>query len=262
MYAIERIRIIKQYLEEHGQVQVQALSSLLDVSEVTVRRDLERLEAEGWLTRTHGGAIINRPDPVAAPGENLFPEGEEDAYRGIAFVALQMISDGDVIMLSGGTANRVIASRLGERNGLTVLTNDIIIAAHISRQEGNKTVMLGGSLDRDDLSLYGAMALGNLDKFFVNLFFAEVDGLSRDLHFTVKSQEKAELITQARTVANKTIIVCPSDRSNFNAFFRLGNIHFAQNIISTSDLKDEYKGAIFNEGVPLFTSIDAYEGSR
>ncbi len=262
MYAIERIRIIKQYLEEHGQVQVQALSSLLNVSEVTVRRDLERLEAEGWLTRTHGGAIINRPDPSLSPGDTLLPEGEEDSYRGIAFVALQMISDGDVIMLTGGAANRVIASRLGERTSLTVLTNDIRIAAHISQQEGNKTVMLGGNLDKDDLALYGAMALGNLEKFFVNLLFAEVDGLSRDLHFTVRSQEKAELITLARRVANRTIVVCPADRSDLNAFFRLGDVHFAQHIISTSDLDGEYKSSLFNEGVPLFTPMEAFEGSR
>ncbi len=67
MNAIERIRNIKKFLKERGQAQVHTLSNLLGVSEVTVRRDLERLEKDGWLTRTHGGAVINRketPDPL------------------------------------------------------------------------------------------------------------------------------------------------------------------------------------------------------
>ncbi len=261
MYAIERIRIIKQYLEEHGQAQVQALSSLLDVSEVTVRRDLERLEAEGWLTRTHGGAIINRTESSFSLGERGL-DLLEDAYRGIASVALQMISDGDVIMLTGGEANNVIASRLGERSGLTVLTNDIRIAAQLGEQDSNKTVLLGGTLEKGELALYGSLTLSNLERFYVNLLFSEVDGISRDLQFTVRSQEKADLIMQAKRVARKNIVVCPSDRADQNAFYRLGDIHFADQLISTSDLSGDYKSSIFSEGVPLYTPMEAYEGSR
>ena len=262
MYAIERIRIIKQYLEEHGQAQVQALSSLLDVSEVTVRRDLERLEAEGWLTRTHGGAIINRPEAASSLNEKSGFTFNEEAYRGIAFVALQMISDGDVIMLTGGPANTVIASRLGERSGLTVLTNDIRIAAHLGEQDSNKVVLLGGNLDGGDLALYGSLTLSNLDRFYVNLLFSEVDGISRDLQLTVKSQEKADLIIKAKRVAKKNIVVCPADRAGQNAFYRLGDVHFADQLVSTSDLSGEYKSSVFNEGVPLYTPMEAYEGSR
>ena len=58
MFAVERTRVIRKYLEEHRKAETHTLSELLDVSEVTVRRDLERLEQEGVLLRTHGGAVI------------------------------------------------------------------------------------------------------------------------------------------------------------------------------------------------------------
>ncbi|MDF1569189.1 MAG: DeoR family transcriptional regulator, partial [Spirochaetaceae bacterium] len=99
MYAIERVRIIKKYMEDHGQAQVHGLSRLLGVSEVTVRRDLERLENDGWLTRTHGGAVVNNQETVD-PLLEVLEEPEDDEVRDeIAGVALRMVEDGDVIML-------------------------------------------------------------------------------------------------------------------------------------------------------------------
>jgi len=262
MYAIERIRIIKNYLKEKGQAQVHTLSNLLGVSEVTVRRDLERLEKDGWLTRTHGGAVINHdeePSPLAEILEETADDGSRDE---IASVALKMISDGDVVMLTNGAVNVRLAVKLEERSNLTVLTNDISIALHVSLQDSNKVVLLGGDMNKGEKALFGSIALANLQKFYVNRLFIEVDGINDQLQLTVNSQEKADLILGALELSGKTIVVCPSDRFSSNAFYRLGNINIAGGIISNTGLDDSYKTKIFNSDIPLYTTAAAFEGSE
>ena len=262
VYAIDRLKIIKRVLKEDGQAQVQTLSNLLGVSEVTVRRDLERLEAQGWLTRTHGGAVMNNTEENSPLSEVFNQSGDSESYDEIADVALRMISDGDVIMLTSGEANSTIASRLGEKNGLTVLTNDIACAAYISRQESNRVVILGGIMDSSQMSMFGSMTIANMKNFYVNRLFVEVDGISSDLFLTVNSQEKADLILEAAKTSGEIIVVSPSDRYSNNAFFRLGSINFAQKIISNSSLDETYKSRIFTLDIPLYTSIAAFEGSQ
>lgn len=262
MYAIERIRIIKKYLGEKGQAQVHALSDLLGVSEVTVRRDLERLEKDGWLTRTHGGAVINQEESVD-PLLEVLEEPEDDGARDeIAAVALRLVSDGDVVMLTNGLVNVRLATKLEKRSGLTVLTNDLSIALRISLQESNKVVLLGGDMDKGEKALFGSMALANLQKFYVSRVFVEVDGVNENLLMTVNSQEKADLILGALELADEAIVVCPSDRFSKNAFYRLGNVNMARGIITNTQLDESYKTRIFNSNVPLYTSVAAFEGSE
>ncbi len=262
MYAIERTRIIKKYLEEHGQAQVHTLSNLLGVSEVTVRRDLERLEKDDWLTRTHGGAVINKNE-TADPLFEILEEPEDDGSRDeIAVVALRMIQDGDVVMLTNGSVNVRIAVKLEERSNLTILTNDLSIALRISLQDSNKVVLLGGDMDKSEKALFGSMALTNLQKFYVNRLFIEVDGINENLQVTVNSQEKADLILGALELSENTIIICPSDHFSKNAFYRLGNIKIAGGIITNSKLADIYKTRIFNSNIPLYTTVAAFEGSE
>jgi DeoR family fructose operon transcriptional repressor len=262
VYAIERVRIIKKYMEDHGQAQVHGLSRLLGVSEVTVRRDLERLENDGWLTRTHGGAVVNNQETVD-PLLEVLEEPEDDEVRDeIAGVALRMVEDGDVIMLTNGPVNVRLAYKLVERTGLTVLTNDLAVALRISLQESNRVVLLGGDMDKGEKALFGSMALSNLSKFFVKRLFIEVDGINDNLQMTVNSQDKADLIRGAMELTESSVVVCPSDRFAGNAFYRLGQLQIAGGVITNTDLDEVYKSRIFASGIPLYTSTAAFEGSR
>jgi DeoR family transcriptional regulator, fructose operon transcriptional repressor len=262
MYAIERFRIIKMYLEKHGQADVHSLKDLLGVSEVTVRRDLERLEHDGWLIRTHGGAVINRPDNVDPLVEALEEPEDAGPRDEIAAVALRMVNDGDVVMLTNGSVNTRIAVRLEERSGLTVLTNDVAIALRISLQESNRVVLLGGDIDKSEKAVFGSMALANLNRFYVNRLFVEVDGINEDLQLTVNTQGKADLIHGAAEVAAETIVVCPSDRFSQSSFYRLGHVRFAQAIITNTDVESSYESRIFAANVPLYTSVAVFEGTE
>ncbi len=262
MYTIERIRIIKKYLTDHNKVQVNTLSELLGVSEVTIRRDLMNLESKGWLTRTHGGAIINQqdtPDPLI---ESLLLPEDKEHHDAIADIALRIIKDGDVVMLTNGPVNIRLAVKLEKRKNLTVLTNDVAISLRISLQESNRVVLLGGDMDKVEKALFGSITLSNLQNFYVNHLFVEVDGINEDLHLSVNNQGKADLIIGAIKLANKTVIVCPSKRFSKNAFYRLGNIDISHGIITNTDISESYKSRIFSTDIPLYTTVEAFEGSN
>ena len=262
MYAIERKRIIKEYLKEHNQVQVQELSRILNVSEVTVRRDLEFLEKEGLLTRTHGGAILNS----SSEQHDLFtlfePAEDKAYYDKIATAALKFIKDGDVIMLTNGETNAIIASRLDERKQVKVLTNDVTIALKIALQPNNQVVLLGGDLHKTDIALYGSITLFSMERFFVHHLFVEVDGINASLQATVNSQEKADLILKAMQLCENVTFICPSKRFNTSAFFLLGKVSMAKRVITDNEVSDEYKEKLFSNNIALFTSAAPFEGTR
>lgn len=261
MFAAERLNIIKSYLKEHQRLDVHSLSELLNVSEVTIRRDLERLEEAGVLTRIHGGAVPAAREPaavaVAAPDDrNDAGRAERDA---IAALACRLVRDGDVVALLNGDICQLMARRLSERSGLTVLTNDILVALEISGQPENKAIVLGGVIARDERALFGSLCLGNLRNYCVNHLFVEIDGMDDQLHVTVKSQDKADLIREALACAEQAVALSPADNFGRNAFYRLGPAASFKKIVTSPQLADEFKAKLFGTGIQLYTSAHAFE---
>lgn len=261
MYAAQRTRIIKQYLKENGEASVHTLSGLLGVSEVTVRRDLERLEAQKWLTRTHGGAMIVSPETeFTLP--SIVPAGiEAESLNEIASLATQMVQDNEIVMLANGPICVRIAEKLDNRTGLTVLTNDILIASRLTQQASNRVVLLGGDVDTQEQAVFGSMAIENLSRFFVQRLFVQVDGINDELQLSVNSQSKADLIRTARKVSDETIVTCRPDQFSKNSFFRLGEVTIADKIVTDTHIPEEFKTGIFNAGVPLYTPVNPFEGT-
>ena len=264
MFAVERINILKNYLRERGRLDVHSMSEMLGVSEVTVRRDLEKLEAEGFLTRMHGGAMLKENTESTIGFEELSAEDKkrEVDREEIARVAFLMIADGDVIMLANGPIARRIAQRLGERVNVTVLTNDVDISLEVSAQGGNHAVLLGGKPDPDSRAVFGGLAQANMQKFFVGKLFFEADGLGEELQVTVSSQDKADLIREALACAPEKILLCEASRFAHNAFYRLGPLTIATKVVTNTSLPDEYKSRIFAMDIQLFTSVNAFEGGQ
>jgi len=262
MFAVERINIVKSYLRERGRLDVHSMSEMLGVSEVTVRRDLEKLEAEGFLTRMHGGAILNVDrEAVEISGGFSEEERKADADRDeIARIALLMIEDGDVIMLANGPIARRIARSLAERGSVTVLTNDIDAALEVSAQAGNRAVLLGGNPDPEERALFGSLAQANIQKFFVSKLFIEADGVSEQLQLTVSSQEKAALIKEALACAEQKIVLCEASRYGRNSFYRLGALGVETKVITSTSASEAFKSRTFEAGIQLYTSVNAFEG--
>ena len=257
MFAVERVKIIKKYLHENQKVEVAILSDILDVSEVTIRRDLEKMEKEGFLTRIHGGAVLNEEEESPYQVSDL-PVNSE--ISGIGQIASHLVEDNDVIMITQGAVSVQLARHLGEKKNLTVLTNDLLIALELTAFPQLKVILLGGDLEHQSKGVFGNYTINSIRSFFVNKVFFEVSGINENSGYTVSSIEKANLIQEALKISSEGICLCPAECFGNTAFYPVGPLSLAGKIVTGSDLDNRYKNLIFDKDIQLFTSLQMYEG--
>ncbi|MHB9130721.1 MAG: DeoR/GlpR family DNA-binding transcription regulator [Armatimonadota bacterium] len=198
----ERWRDILTILAERGRIRVGHLAERLNVSEATVRRDLEAMQAQGMLQRTHGGAML--PKPTAF--EVSFDESQSRALaekRAIGLRAAALVQEGESLIIESGSTTLEMARYLAEMHKLTVLTNSLAIAKELSANEGIEILVLGGSLRRQSASLVGSWVSDLLRNVRVDKAFLGVNGLSADFGLSAPNvftaESRAAMIAAART---------------------------------------------------------------
>ena len=255
MFAIERIRIIKNHLVKENKVSVARLSELLNVTEVTIRRDLEKLEQKGFLQRTHGGAILI-DHYEEEPTEEYFDRYTTQRQE-IADTAFHLVSDNDMIMITEGLTNVYIAKKLAMKKNLTVLTNDLRVALEFSGSPNNNVILLGGDLH--EYAVYGQLAINNMQFFSFKHLFLEVDAVNKHSGMMVSSISKASLIQKAVQAAEIISVVCLAECVGSKSLFLIGNIDIADKFLTNSSLDNTYKNYLFDMNIQVYTSVDVYE---
>jgi len=203
LLAAERRRRIMEVLARRGAVGVVTLSHSLGCSEATLRRDLQRLEDEGLLQRTHGGAVLSGGGPEA----ELFPSDKAvlqvGEKRAIALAAARLIAPGETVALNGGTTTLEVARQLRAIDNLRVVTNSVGVASELAGVLGLEVTVTGGTL-RGSLELSGPLAEHSLRNLYVDTAFIGVDGLTAQHGLTTYNQSEAfinrAMIGQARRV--------------------------------------------------------------
>lgn len=260
MFPRERLNKIKNILTERKQVDVSTLSSMLNVTEVTVRRDLEKLENENFLTRTHGGAVVNEE---ASEQKAVFTLEENasssEQRKTIGNIASRFVNDGDVVFLGPGHVSRYIARALKGKKNVTAVTNDLLVAMDAALYAPEiKVICPGGELNSGDFQLYGRVTEEAIKKLYFNIAFIDVDGVSLQRGYTVGSLDKAYIISDVMAVSKMTIAVCDYVKFGHNSFAPLGPIQMFKTLISNEQTPEEYKEFFFKNGIQLFCTFDVY----
>lgn len=162
MFALERQKRILELLEENGSVWVSRLSAELGVTEETVRRDLEKLEKQEALMRTHGGAV-----PVSQTSYELSFEKRKrtnvDVKQKLAKAAGAHVTAGDTIFLDASTTTFYMARELKGLRNLTVITNSVRVVNELAGCEGIKVIAAGGIVS-DNHSYIGEIAVKTIER--------------------------------------------------------------------------------------------------
>src|SRR5690606_3920598 len=154
----ERTERILQYVTQHGFARIQEIMELCNVSRPTAVRDLIRMENEGKLIRTHGGARAIRKTATFEP-RHRWKEGQHaEEKKKIAALAKELVEEGDTVLLDSGTTTLMLARELASFKNITVITNDIMIAMTLSANDDIQLVMLGGQRRKGVYSLIGPFA--------------------------------------------------------------------------------------------------------
>ena len=151
-----RVKIL-DLIREDGHAKVQELSRIFNVTDVTIRQDLEALEKLGYIQREHGGAFLKDVGSFAKTGK-VFNQTHIEEKREIAQKAASFISEGECIILDSGSTTTEIAKLLTQYKELTVITNALNIALILGENPGINLIVTGGEFKAPTLSLTGKMA--------------------------------------------------------------------------------------------------------
>jgi len=260
MLPMERLNKIKKIITEKKQSDVVTLSQLLNVTEATIRRDLEKLENEDFLTRTHGGAILNEKTGTTI---TLFDTSgiDESLYSSISTVASHFINHNSVIFLGPGITSRFIARSLHEKQNLMVITTDLMVAHDCAVYAPLVRVFVsGGELNTSTLQLSGRITDSNLNAFYFDVAFFDIDGVSLERGYSASSLEKAYLIQDINKISKQTFAVCDYTKFSKDSAAVIGSIDYFPSVISNERTAKEFKEYFFNNNIKFFATFNAYWG--
>ena len=240
-----RISKILEILTEQKKIDVVKLSELCDVSQVTIRKDLDALEEKGLVKRVHGYAEINNTDDINGRLAYHYEEKMKIAQK-----ASSLIQDGDTIMIESGSCCALLASILSsKKTNLTIITNSAYIAESLRNTQAN-VILLGGIYQKDSQCLVGPMISESIKNFHVNYFFIGTDGYSSTAGFTNKDQLRAQAVKDMATSADQVVVITESDKFNHIGTVPM-NITNPITVITDDALSNEMKNELTQKNIQI-----------
>ncbi len=206
MQPAERQTRILQLINERQSISVTELSAEFGVSEMTIRRDLARLEERGVLRRTHGGAVLLKYPPGDLP--YYAREGTQLAEKeAIARLAVELVEDGDTIVLDAGTTIAHFARRLIGKRHLTVITNSLYVVNILIGAPDITVIHTGGTLWEPTASFVGPLAVAALRRFTAGKAFLATPAISLEAGVTNSNLYEAEVKAVMLEIARQKILL-------------------------------------------------------
>jgi len=214
LFQQERRERIIALLAQKGRASVADLGEQFDVSQVTIRADLDALAAERLLTRTHGGALPLDHDRLELSFD--FRRRLHAAQKSrIGAAAAAMIKDGEAVILDASTTALAVASHIKDRRELTVLTNGILIALALIDSPDVTVVMPGGFLRRDSVSMVGDEGHDFIERFNFQKGFFGAKGFTIEEGLT--DVDSAEVAVKRNMVARARQVIAIVDSSKWGS---------------------------------------------
>ena len=257
MLAIERLNRIRIIIQEYSHIDVSTLSSLLSVTETTIRKDLEKLEKEGFVTRIHGGAKINEKN--VDHNSFQFLTSVSTAFKKIGNIARQLINENDVIFLGGGEICHYIAQKIKDENNLSIVTNNFGAIFELSGLDNINLISTGGIVERsgDNIQFIGDFASKTLENIFINKAFITVDGIHMHNGLTISNANLASLYQSVIDIAEELIIVVDYSKFEKTSMIKFADFERVQKVITNENIPDIYKKMLFENNIQLYTTVDS-----
>jgi DeoR family transcriptional regulator, aga operon transcriptional repressor len=246
----ERRREILGLLHREGRVLVKDLARQFRTSQITIRKDLELLDGQGTIQRTHGGAL-----PVQA-GALLDPtlREKEKLHRKqktlIALAAARLVEEGQSVLLDSGTTTTAIARALRDKGKLTVITNAINIAAELAGTH-IEVILTGGMLRTNSFSLVGPLAERTLHQLSADILFLGVDGFDTKAGLFTPNLLESEVNRAMVDIARRTIAVCDSSKFGRRSLCNIMPVKNVDEVITDKQIPKSDLRALKDAGVKV-----------
>ena len=245
----ERLRVIMKKLEQENRVLINDLSKFFNTTPVTIRKDLDSLESQGLLKRTHGGAILQKS---LFHGLNLNEKEKLNAEekKRIADEAVKLISKGDVVILDSGSTTTQLARNMKNLKDVTVITTAVNIALELINSD-LEVIITGGTLRKDSSTLVGPLAEITLNKISADLLFHGVDGVDYEIGLTTPDIIEANTSNVMMQRAGENILLVDSSKFGRRSLGVICQIKDIDKIITTKQMEKSEIKKLNNMGVEV-----------
>lgn len=245
--ASQRHEIITTQLRLHGAVRVSDLAALLDVSEMTVRRDLDALSELGVLDKVHGGATLRDERSAFEPGFDAKSRRNLEEKLAIGRAAASIVRPGTSIGLTAGTTTYHMTMSLLDVVDLTIVTNCIHVAGYLHQfPRQDRTVLLVGGTRTPSDALVGPTAVQTLSQLQLDLVFMGVHGMSSK-GFTTPNLAEAETNRAFANTTNDVVILADHSKWNLNGLCTIMPLASAALVITDSALRQDARELLARE---------------
>lgn len=236
MLAEERRDQILKTINKKGSVHVTELSNNLEVTEETIRRDLEILNEKKLLKRTHGGAISNT-DKMAELSFNIRRDKNAEEKQAIASKAVKLIEPEDTIFIDASSTSLFMCRELENLNNVTIITNSARIVFELAKKENISVISTGGLLRRNSLSYVGPLANETIKKYHADKFFASCKGVSPEYGATDSNELEIEVKKNMARHSRKTYIMGDHTKLNIIGLTRFVSMEHIDKIITGDNVE-------------------------
>ncbi len=252
MLARQRHDLVTERIRTMGSVRVGDLAAEFDVSDMTIRRDLDLLAAQGLIEKVHGGATRLNEMSSFEPGFDAKQERQRSEKDLIARRALDLIQPNSAIGLTAGTTTWTFARHLGSVPDLTVVTNAPSIAQTLYQTvDASTSVVLTGGIRTPSDALVGPIATSALAKLHVDVLFLGVHGMDEQLGFSTPNLAEAEVNRAFIESARRVVVLADHTKWGMRGFAQIAPLDRADVVVSDSALPDAARETFQNLGVEV-----------
>lgn len=235
----QREEQILMLLEQQGSVEVARLCEILGVTKMTVRRDLDKLEKEGKITRIHGGATLNNPDVLLEKPLALRLHTNAESKRGIAAVAISLLKDGDKVFFSSGTTVYNMARLLDNSKRLLVVTDGLNTAIELAKRTNISIIITGGEVKNNTLAMTGHFADEMIAQFQFETAFLGVTSIAADGTFYHGSLVEVGMFKALEAATKKRVLLADSHKLGKTDFLSVGKLRSGDILITDEGVDPE-----------------------
>ena len=246
----ERHQYILNKIQTDGSIDVQSLCKTLDVSSVTIRKDLKLLEDKNLLYRTHGGATLNNPYTVDKPVNEKELLQSAEKMR-IGALAASLIEDNDSIIIASGTTVLAMARCVKPKGSLTVITSALNVALELLVHNDIEIIQLGGLVRKSSSSVAGPYSDNVLSNVFCSKLYLGVDGIDLEFGLTTTNASEAQLNRQMIESSQRIIVLADSTKFGKRGFGRICGIEEVDHIITDDGISDQVKKGLESHGIKV-----------
>lgn len=238
---------ILDLLTRNKKIEVTKLSELLNVSQVTIRKDLAILESSGIVVREHGSAMLNDSDDI-----NHRLAFHYDIKQQIAKRAVESIQNGDTIMIESGSCCSLVALEIAQtKKDVTLITNSAFIADYIRKIGTVKIILLGGEYQNESQVMVGPITRKCAEEFFVDKLFIGTDGFTKETGFTGNDYMRSEAVRDMAKQASNVIIVTDSIKFSQKGVVNLIGTEKVNYVYTDKDIPFDVETYLMQKGIQI-----------